>query len=186
MLMERICTPDYLQIMGIPLLQGRALTEADAAPDAQRVALISKKTAERYWPGKSPIGEHFKPRWLKIGGPSSEWSETSANTACRKTSPSGSTARFIRRMARTRFADSGPEAPPAELTLVIRTSQGNATRRPIANHRVQLKRRCAGDAGGNDEMAGSRGHGRRPARRPRCSRCLRRSQWCWARWEFTA
>src|SRR5580704_15009260 len=61
MLMERICTPNYFQIMDIPLLQGRPFTSADAAPCAQRVVLISKKTAER----KSPIGEHLKPRWLK-------------------------------------------------------------------------------------------------------------------------
>src|SRR5580704_6815760 len=52
MLMERVVTPEYLHLMGIPLFKGRGFTDADAAPNAQRVTLISKSTAERYWPGK--------------------------------------------------------------------------------------------------------------------------------------
>jgi putative ABC transport system permease protein len=123
MFLERVVTPDYLRVMGIPLLQGRAFMEADAAQNAQRVGLITKSTAERYWPGKDPIGKHFKPRWMQ------EWwtivgvvGDVRENTMTRNWedwldgeiyTPYGPHA----------IAESGPEAPPAELTLVMRTTQ---------------------------------------------------------------
>jgi putative ABC transport system permease protein len=123
MLMERICTPAYLQIMGIPVLQGRVFTDADAAPSAQRVALISKKTAERYWPGKSPIGEHFKPRWLHDW-----WTIVGVVGDVREFNMTQDLAEWVDGEIYTPYGahsirDSGPEAPPAELTLVIRTSE---------------------------------------------------------------
>jgi putative ABC transport system permease protein len=122
-LMERICTPDYLRIMGIPLLQGRPLTDADAAPSAQRVALISKTTAERYWPGKSPVGEHFKPRWLNDW-----WTVVGVVGDVREYSMSRDLAEWIDGEIYTPYGahsirGSGPEMPPADLTLVIRTSE---------------------------------------------------------------
>jgi predicted permease len=123
MFLERVVTPDYLRVMGIPLLQGRALTEADAGQNAQRVGLITKSTAERYWPGKDPVGKHFKPRWMQ------EWwtivgvvGDVRENTMTRNWedwldgeiyTPYGPHA----------IAESGPEAPPAELTLVMRITQ---------------------------------------------------------------
>ncbi len=123
MLMERVCTPEYLHIMGIPLLQGRGLTEADEAASAQRVALISKATAERYWPGKSPIGEHIKPRWLKdwwtivgVVGDVQEFTMTRAMA-------DWIDGEFYVAYGSHAVRDRGPEAPPAELTLVIRTSE---------------------------------------------------------------
>ncbi|MGA7855944.1 MAG: ABC transporter permease, partial [Candidatus Acidiferrales bacterium] len=61
MLWEKIITPDYLRIMKIPVLRGRGFTESDAGPDAQAVVLVSKATAERFWPGKDAVGEHIKP-----------------------------------------------------------------------------------------------------------------------------
>jgi putative ABC transport system permease protein len=123
MLMERICTPAYLQIMEIPVLQGRVFTDADAAPSAQRVALISKKTAERYWPGKSPIGEHFKPRWLHDW-----WTIVGVVGDVREFNMTQDLAEWVDGEIYTPYGahsirDSGPEAPPAELTLVIRTSE---------------------------------------------------------------
>jgi len=123
MFLERVVTPDYLRVMGIPLLQGRALTEADAGQNAQRAGLITKSTAARYWPGEDPIGKHFKPRWMQ------EWwtivgvvGDVRENTITRNWedwldgeiyTPYGPHA----------IAESGPEAPPAELTLVMRTTQ---------------------------------------------------------------
>ncbi len=123
MFLERVVTPDYVRVMGIPLLQGRALTEADAGQNAQRVGLITKSTAERYWPGEDPIGKHFKPRWMQ------EWwtivgvvGDVRENTMTRNWedwldgeiyTPYGPHA----------IAESGPEAPPAELTLVMRITQ---------------------------------------------------------------
>jgi len=55
-------TPDYFQMMHIPLLAGRLFTEADGAK-APGVVLISASTAKRFWPGENPIGKHLKPVW---------------------------------------------------------------------------------------------------------------------------
>jgi predicted permease len=123
MLWERVCTPGYLRIMGIPLLQGRTLADADAAPSAQRVALISKSTAERYWPGKSPIGEHFKPRWMNQW-----WTVVGVVGDVREYSMKRNLADWLDGEFYTAYGahaiqDRGPEKPPAGLTLVIQTSQ---------------------------------------------------------------
>jgi predicted permease len=126
MLMERVCTPEYLRIMGIQLLQGRMLTEADSAPSAQRVALISKTTADRYWPGKSPIGEHFKPRWLNDW-----WTVVGVVGDVREFTMTRNLADFLDGEYYAPYGPHvvqgrGPEAPPADMTLVIRTSQDQA------------------------------------------------------------
>jgi putative ABC transport system permease protein len=51
-------SPDYFQVMQIPLLRGRVFTDRDTArPDGHRdVAIINKRLAERMWPGEDPIG----------------------------------------------------------------------------------------------------------------------------------
>jgi predicted permease len=123
MLLERVVTPDYVRVMGIPLLQGRDLTEADTAENAQRVALISKSTAEHYWPGKDPIGKHFKPRWLQ------EWwtivgvvGDVRENTMTRNWED-WLDGEIYTSYGPHAIAERGPEAPPAELTLVIRTTR---------------------------------------------------------------
>jgi putative ABC transport system permease protein len=122
MLMERICTPEYLRVMGIPLLQGRGLTEADAAPGALRVTLVSKTTAERYWPGKSPIGERIKPWWLKDW-----WTVVGVVGDVREFSMAKNLINWVDGEFYTVYGahsvqSRGPEAPPAELTLLIQTS----------------------------------------------------------------
>jgi predicted permease len=122
MLMERVATPDYLRVMGIPLLQGRDFTQADTAEDAQRVALISKSTADRYWPRKDPIGQHFKPRWLNQW-----WTIVGVVGDVREFSMRRNLDDWLDGEIYTPYGphainDSGPEAPPAELTLVMRSS----------------------------------------------------------------
>jgi len=52
-------TPGYFTTMGIPVLQGRAFTEADNA-DAPAVAIINETMAQRYWPGRNPVGGHIR------------------------------------------------------------------------------------------------------------------------------
>jgi len=52
-------TPRYFETMGIPLLAGRALSEADTATSPP-VVVISQSMAERYWPGQNPIGRRVK------------------------------------------------------------------------------------------------------------------------------
>jgi putative ABC transport system permease protein len=52
-------TPGYLSTVRLPLLAGRSFAAADRA-GAERVALLGKRTADRLWPGTSPIGKHIK------------------------------------------------------------------------------------------------------------------------------
>ena len=59
-------SPDYFRAMGIPVLQGRAFTDADAggAPD---VAIVSESLAKKYWPNESAIGKHVNMSGLPRG-----------------------------------------------------------------------------------------------------------------------
>jgi predicted permease len=123
MLLERVVTPDYLRLMSIPLLQGRAFTEADAAPNAQRIMLISKSTAERYWPGKDPIGMHIKPRWMD------EWwtvvgvvGDVKENSLTRNV-PEWMDGEVYMPYGPHAIRGRGDESAPAELTLLLRTSE---------------------------------------------------------------
>ncbi|MGH7655269.1 MAG: ADOP family duplicated permease [Gemmatimonadaceae bacterium] len=47
--------PDHFKALGIPLVGGRAFTDADDA-EHPRVAIISETAARRFWPGENPIG----------------------------------------------------------------------------------------------------------------------------------
>lgn len=48
----------YFQTMGIPLLRGRDVTDADHQK-SPLVAVINEEMARRYWPKDDPIGKHF-------------------------------------------------------------------------------------------------------------------------------
>jgi putative ABC transport system permease protein len=61
----RTATPEYFAVMGIPLLRGRAFTDADRE-DRPPVAIISNLAAQRFWPGRNPIGERFQ---IRVPGP---------------------------------------------------------------------------------------------------------------------
>ena len=48
--------PEYIKTMKIPLIQGRYFTEQDST-SSERVTVIDSVLAQRYFPGKNPIGE---------------------------------------------------------------------------------------------------------------------------------
>jgi putative ABC transport system permease protein len=50
-------TPDYFAALGMPIRAGRAFDAHDRA-GSERVAIITKGTAEKFWPGQNPIGRH--------------------------------------------------------------------------------------------------------------------------------
>jgi putative ABC transport system permease protein len=52
-------TPDYLRVMGIPLLRGRGITEKDRR-DSEPVMLVSRSAALAFWGGADPIGSRVR------------------------------------------------------------------------------------------------------------------------------
>lgn len=73
LLVERAdVTPEYFHVLGIPLLRGRLLGDADNAT-APQVAVINETMARMYWPDGDPIGKRFtmtrrKPVWVTVIG----------------------------------------------------------------------------------------------------------------------
>ena len=58
----------YFEAMGIEVLEGRPFQSGDGA-EGTRAAVVSRSFAQRWWPGRSPVG-----RQVRIGGPDAEWS----------------------------------------------------------------------------------------------------------------
>ena len=46
----------YFAVFRIPILRGRAFTDAEAETDAP-VAVVSERAARRFWPGSNPLGQ---------------------------------------------------------------------------------------------------------------------------------
>lgn len=61
--------PEYLQTVGTALIEGRDFTDRDL-DGAQRVSIVNKALADRYWPGQDPIGKrlHIAGRWTTVVG----------------------------------------------------------------------------------------------------------------------
>ena len=57
---ERV-TPGYFEALGIPVLEGRDLTEADNDDPTRAAVVVSKAFADRFWPGEDPIGKGVGP-----------------------------------------------------------------------------------------------------------------------------
>jgi putative ABC transport system permease protein len=51
-------SPDYFKVLRLPIVNGRGILESDSAT-TPHVAVINQVMAERYWPGKDPIGRQF-------------------------------------------------------------------------------------------------------------------------------
>ncbi len=64
----RVVTPGYFRTLGVPLLQGRDLTESDG-PTSAGVAVINETMARRFWPNENPIGKHIRPAFRKTQVP---------------------------------------------------------------------------------------------------------------------
>ena len=57
----RLITPQFFQVLGVPIRQGRALEDGDG-PGRPLVVAVSESFVRRYWPGRNPIGLSFKVR----------------------------------------------------------------------------------------------------------------------------
>jgi len=51
-------SPEYFQVLGVPLLQGRALTARDES-NAARVVVVNEAFARQFFPGESPLGRRI-------------------------------------------------------------------------------------------------------------------------------
>ena len=51
----RVVVGDYFRALGVPILAGRAFTDADTE-DAAKVAIVSREMARRHWKDADPIG----------------------------------------------------------------------------------------------------------------------------------
>ncbi len=60
---------NYFVTMGIPLAAGREFTRADDEK-AALVAMVNETMAQRYWQGRSPLGQRLqlKGRWMQVVG----------------------------------------------------------------------------------------------------------------------
>ncbi|HKS42483.1 MAG TPA: ADOP family duplicated permease, partial [Blastocatellia bacterium] len=68
---ERFISPDYLRVMGIPLIKGRDFDERDIK-GAPEVIIVNEELARRFWPDEDPIGKRIqrggKGPWRKVVG----------------------------------------------------------------------------------------------------------------------
>jgi putative ABC transport system permease protein len=55
----RLVAGDYFRTVGIPLVEGRTLTDADRS-GAPPVGLINRALADELWPGEDPIGKEIR------------------------------------------------------------------------------------------------------------------------------
>jgi putative ABC transport system permease protein len=117
---ETIITPDYLRLMGIPLLRGRGFTADDMRPDAPPVALVTVSTARKFWPDQNAIGKHLKRVWT------SQWTTTIVGVTAdvneySLASPLPSFADGAAYVPYGNGADAGVPRP-ADMTLVVRVT----------------------------------------------------------------
>ena len=52
-------TPGYFETLRVPVLRGRAFTDADAA-STELVAIVNETLARRLWPNADALGKHFR------------------------------------------------------------------------------------------------------------------------------
>lgn len=53
-----VVSPNFFEVMGIPIVNGRGLTERDDAA-APKVVVINEAAARRYFPDANPVGQRF-------------------------------------------------------------------------------------------------------------------------------
>jgi putative ABC transport system permease protein len=61
----------YFDALGIPIVEGRGVRETDRA-GAPRVAVVTQAAADRYWPGRDPVGQRIQ---LSVWDPEEGWAE---------------------------------------------------------------------------------------------------------------
>jgi predicted permease len=104
---------DYFQTLGVPLLKGRML-----GPDDRRgsnVVLINQAMADKFWPGKDPLGKRFGQ-----GTDPADWYEVVGVVG-------NTRSRGLAQPAPYEFYRTIEQNPLATLTTVVRTRGSNPT-----------------------------------------------------------
>ena len=64
-------TSEFFNVLGVPIVQGRGLTDAETRSLAP-VAVINRRMAQRLWANENPIGQRFRPvdseTWFTVVG----------------------------------------------------------------------------------------------------------------------
>jgi putative ABC transport system permease protein len=107
--------------MGIPILKGRAITEADDQ-NALQVVVINQNLADKMWPGENPIGKRLtvgvplpneQPEWVTVVGVAGNVKHTSltGETGMQMYHPVAQTPFLIQGLGRTMtfLLRTGPE-----------------------------------------------------------------------------
>ncbi len=110
-----IATPNYTQTMRIPLLQGRAFTDSDHE-HSEQVAMVSAKTAQRYWPGETPLGKHVR------AVSSKEWHTVVGVVGDLKTTTLGPDLSWQEGEVYLPYRQGFDGSPQPNMTIVVRTT----------------------------------------------------------------
>ncbi|HET8948585.1 MAG TPA: ABC transporter permease [Candidatus Polarisedimenticolia bacterium] len=128
-LATRFVHPGYFDVMGIPLLEGRAFGERDVA-GSPPVVLVSRAVARRFWPDRSPVGAR-----VSFEGPEGPWREVVGVVGdTREFGLENPAAPIVYSPMRQRDA---PQAWMSWMTFVVRTSGPPARVAPELRDRLQ-------------------------------------------------
>jgi predicted permease len=58
---QEATSPGYFETMGIPVLEGRGFTDQDVDDPTRATVVVSKAFAERFWPGRTALGQGVAP-----------------------------------------------------------------------------------------------------------------------------
>jgi predicted permease len=125
-------TPGYLEAMGIALLRGRLLDDRDGA-EAPGAVLVSRTTADRYWPGQPALGERFV-----LGGGAGPGEVTIVGVVedvAHDELRAGPTAQMYLSQAQFRFWNSGD--PVRSMDVVVRSEGEPADLAPLLRAEVR-------------------------------------------------
>ncbi len=64
---QEATSPGYFEALGIPVLEGRTLADADNDDPARAAVVVSTAFADRFWPGEDPIGKAVAPSGVSNG-----------------------------------------------------------------------------------------------------------------------
>lgn len=111
----RSVSPEYFDVMRIPLTQGRAFRASDDA-QAPGVVIVDESLASRFWPGESPVGRRLKQGpheaptpWLTVVGVVKHVQNQGADAGS----------------DREQIYYPYPQNPRAGMTLVVRSATGD-------------------------------------------------------------